>query len=251
MKSQAFTLIELLVVIAIVALLAAILFPVFARAKEAAKKTQSVSNLRQIGLAWVLYNGDHDGTIMRVVTVSDKAYYWWGSWDGSTLRPDEGLLFPYTHSEGVQGDPSFARELRTPIGLTGYAYNYFYLSPSVFAPPTWAETPIPVNEAQLTDGTGTVMFATAARINNWQYDAPRIEGNTYLDPPSMENPGFHGRHNGSGNVLWCDGHVATRMPRLRHGAFGWGFDSKDFEPHSLGEIDSDGDLRTDELFDLL
>ena len=57
---KAFTLIELLVVIAIIAILAAILFPVFAQAKEAAKKTQSLSNLKQIGTSSLLYIGDTD-----------------------------------------------------------------------------------------------------------------------------------------------------------------------------------------------
>jgi prepilin-type N-terminal cleavage/methylation domain-containing protein len=57
---KAFTLIELLVVIAIIAILAAILFPVFAQAKEAAKKTACLSNSRQIGMALKMYLGDHD-----------------------------------------------------------------------------------------------------------------------------------------------------------------------------------------------
>ncbi|MBA4293332.1 hypothetical protein C0431_10225 [bacterium] len=60
MKARAFTLIELLVVIAIIAILAAILFPVFAQAKEAAKKTQSLSNAKQIGIAMNIYMTDYD-----------------------------------------------------------------------------------------------------------------------------------------------------------------------------------------------
>ena len=57
---KAFTLIELLVVIAIIAILAAILFPVFAQAKEAAKKTQCLSNMKNIGLGIMMYSGDSD-----------------------------------------------------------------------------------------------------------------------------------------------------------------------------------------------
>ncbi len=60
MKRSGFTLIELLVVIAIIAILAAILFPVFAQAKQAAKKTADLSNLKNIALGFMLYNGDND-----------------------------------------------------------------------------------------------------------------------------------------------------------------------------------------------
>jgi prepilin-type N-terminal cleavage/methylation domain-containing protein len=61
MRRQGFTLIELLVVIAIIAILAAILFPVFAQAREKARQTQCVSNCRQIGMGIQMYLNDYDG----------------------------------------------------------------------------------------------------------------------------------------------------------------------------------------------
>lgn len=62
MKKRGFTLIELLVVIAIIAILAAILFPVFARAREKARQTSCLSNLKQLGLAVQMYTQDYDET---------------------------------------------------------------------------------------------------------------------------------------------------------------------------------------------
>lgn len=71
MSRRAFTLIELLVVIAIIAILAAILFPVFAQAKEAAKKTSCLANTKQIGTALFLYAGDSDDTLCQTSWESD------------------------------------------------------------------------------------------------------------------------------------------------------------------------------------
>ncbi len=83
LKNRGFTLIELLVVIAIIAILAAILFPVFARAKKAAQKTMCGSNLQQIAKALIQYTQDHDGRCPRLCTVSTTGKEVWEN-GGST-----------------------------------------------------------------------------------------------------------------------------------------------------------------------
>jgi hypothetical protein len=166
------------------------------------------------------------------------------------LREEEGLLYPYLRSRHIQGDPVFPSSLRTTLGHTGFGYNYTYLSPSTFLPPTWDEVPTPVIETQIGDTAKTVAFATAARINNWDYAAPTLEGNAFLDPPSAQYPGFHARHREVGVVLWCDTHANARKAVMRSGSFGFGFDAADFVKVHLGDLDEDGDLTTDELFDL-
>jgi len=89
---KAFTLIELLVVIAIIAILAAILFPVFQRAKEAAKRTSCLSNMRQLGLATMLYIQDYDSTYPQVKgTTTDHPEI--DDADGSIEEPDTGSVF--------------------------------------------------------------------------------------------------------------------------------------------------------------
>lgn len=76
---RAFTLIELLVVIAIIAILAAILFPVFAQAKEAAKKTQTLSNAKQMGTASAIYTTDYDDNLPLSMRFNTAANIWWNA----------------------------------------------------------------------------------------------------------------------------------------------------------------------------
>src|SRR5579863_9745630 len=91
-NKTAFTLIELLVVIAIIAILAAILFPVFAQAKFAAKKTVDISNAREIGLAVKMYLSDYDDTMPIFYAYnSDPTIYTPPAHHGT-----EVLLLPYS-----------------------------------------------------------------------------------------------------------------------------------------------------------
>lgn len=97
MQRKAFTLIELLVVIAIIAILAAILFPVFAQAKAAAKKTSSLSNLKQLTLGFVMYANDED----------DRICYSLG-WkpDGNLIQWEEAI-WPYVKNGAGGGSDAF------------------------------------------------------------------------------------------------------------------------------------------------
>lgn len=103
MARRAFTLIELLVVIAIIAILAAILFPVFAQAKLAAKKTVGMSNARQIGLATMMYMGDYDDTTPPLFTFNpyDTTY---PTAQGFYYYPL--LMVPYTKNEEIYLSPT-------------------------------------------------------------------------------------------------------------------------------------------------
>src|SRR5688500_18904923 len=114
MRKRGFTLIELLVVIAIIAILAAILFPVFAKAREAARKTSCLNNLKQIGTGMMMYAQDYDENMPAAAFGNYPNGLW-----GSPLWNDYGwtyifpLLDPYTKNSQIYACPS------APVQLVG------------------------------------------------------------------------------------------------------------------------------------
>jgi prepilin-type N-terminal cleavage/methylation domain-containing protein/prepilin-type processing-associated H-X9-DG protein len=134
---KAFTLIELLVVIAIIAILAAILFPVFAQAKAAAKKTSSVSNAKQTSLATIMYSADYDDVNVVYLSISPQGAAVAYNGGATPIQPWSWLVQPYMKNADIFGDPqappiqdwgagwsSVVQKAHQPV----YGYNYTYLS---------------------------------------------------------------------------------------------------------------------------
>jgi prepilin-type N-terminal cleavage/methylation domain-containing protein/prepilin-type processing-associated H-X9-DG protein len=130
MRRRGFTLVELLVVIAIIGVLAAILLPALSRSRQAAKRTFSANNLRQIWTAIELYKLEHRDTYPAAANPmdADNPYLW--LWMGRGFRE---LLAPYVAGSGnnpsIYWDPSDSRS-ENQYDSTSYAYSMaFYISP--------------------------------------------------------------------------------------------------------------------------
>jgi prepilin-type N-terminal cleavage/methylation domain-containing protein len=98
LRNQAFTLIELLVVIAIIAILAAILFPVFAQAKEAAKKTADISNSKQLNTGVQIYLSDYDDLFPML---RNGVPAWSANVTGPQVNSGHIAVNPYVKNKGL------------------------------------------------------------------------------------------------------------------------------------------------------
>lgn len=137
-KSRGFTLIELLVVIAIIAILAAILFPAFAKAREAARRTNGLSNVKQISLAFSQYLQDYDGRFPTSVTERQASDARWGGAvpDTAAARSPYSMrekLQPYLKSVQVFKSPS-SGDWPTPAAGAWFSTDYgFHLNEAKYA----------------------------------------------------------------------------------------------------------------------
>jgi len=194
-----FTLIELLVVIAIIAILAAILFPVFAKVREKARQTSCLSNLKQLGLGYVQYVEDYD-------EMTPDAGYYNPVNSATTLGY---LLAPYVKSVGVwrcPDDTFNTGAVNTQNGATygywnvSYGYNLFYFGA------VWNYSNKPSSAwrslAAIQDPSGVVTMADSRDSNGWGWDNNifKISG-----MPASTNDTIG--HTYGSNVLFFDGHA--------------------------------------------
>lgn len=249
-RNTGFTLIELLVVIAIIAILAAILFPVFAQAREAARKTSCLSNTKQISMASLMYVQDYDevlaGPALRRCGNSGPTQYsnyWWGAnW---MTWPE--LIIPYNKSAQIYTCPN-----RSNQPFYGYSINVnssnddFPNSPT--PPGNWFDGKCPGTTKA---GQGPVSQASivAPASTIWYYDSnasifqdgltqwTNLQADAASDPArtvSLEIDGSETiaqlllnaggradndpvikdpmRHSQGMNIAWCDGHSKWLKP---------------------------------------
>jgi prepilin-type N-terminal cleavage/methylation domain-containing protein/prepilin-type processing-associated H-X9-DG protein len=185
-SSRGFTLIELLVVIAIIAILAAILFPVFAQAREKARQITCTSNLKQVGLAWQMYTQDYD----------ERTPLWFAG--PLTVRD---LLQPYAKNALVFKCPS-------DPGKQNYSFwRNVYLD-------RWSgnrgcATP-PVTLSQVTYPATTPVWAEGP--NNGGEHTWGLNPSHPLQTTWKQYRTGDDRHSGGGNYVFVDGHAKWYRP---------------------------------------
>ncbi|MGQ9729993.1 MAG: DUF1559 family PulG-like putative transporter [Candidatus Zipacnadales bacterium] len=211
MRSQrwGFTLIELLVVIAIIAILAAILFPVFARAREKARQTSCLSNVKQLTIAALMYAQDYDELL-------PCDYYACNS--STTHARLVGQILPYMKNQQILYCPSAAKMgiadiVPTPANIAAGNISYYYFSydqvPSTVQPPAPNNSTFiahtflrqfagvtPANTPRVL-GLGSDTTYSASEI--WLWSDP-FYGNTF--PVKIHSAAF-----GSNNIGYLDGHA--------------------------------------------
>ncbi|HEY3328962.1 MAG TPA: DUF1559 domain-containing protein [Capsulimonadaceae bacterium] len=249
-KKCGFTLIELLVVIAIIAILAAILFPVFATAREKARQSSCTANLKQLGLAWLQYSQDYDESAPPIRHIESGVTMWF------SIRTE---LDPYAKSKGIFVCPS-ATATNNPT-IT-YAYNW-YVGQGVngsehhqlnqFILPS--QVPSFADSGPYASTNATYTFSVAAG-QTWGRKCVVGDSNTYQNAnatPKMV------AHTDGGNLLFVDGHAKwyhyqggmALEPATYTGSAAWytGTTNQPGPPSLNLDWNADGDVGTATVYD--
>jgi prepilin-type N-terminal cleavage/methylation domain-containing protein/prepilin-type processing-associated H-X9-DG protein len=223
-----FTLIELLVVIAIIAILAAILFPVFAQARDKARQSGCMSNLRQIGMALVQYSQDFDETHPGVWFGPNSLQSWSQPSNDTRFYKWMDAIYPYVKNEQVFHCPSDGvnkkyvyRDRDGSHGYGSYAMSnaYYKVGDKFTAPTSDYNQPFLMRIAMIEAPSTTVWIVDGGvrGIKNpdwksyefWWYDPPEI--NKAFPTPTSTAPryfqNFVARHSDMVDVVYCDGHA--------------------------------------------
>jgi len=216
LKRKAFTLIELLVVIAIIAILAAILFPVFARAKVQAQKTANINNLKQDGLATTSYSADYDDVFVPVGTFPTTQNA--ANWLADSGIPDTGttsitsgayrtrgqLVQPYMKNTLLLRHPLCPEAtenflfrngadaaVTTPIlreywslHRTNHGMNHMYLSPLIG--PAATAQPAPISQTAVQQPARTILFVDTTYLG-YTSGQPARGGRVWANAPCLYN----------------------------------------------------------------
>ncbi len=247
-KRNSFTLIELLVVVAIIAVLVAILLPALSSAREQARKIACSSNLRQLGIATVMYIDVSGGFMPIFIEWRDEGYHWartdpfWGAtsgqpvvtdWDDSFGTPMSALMKTKCLNDisyFIQACPTSSSKV-----LLSYAYNYLNLGSAVPLPgePTRKYGKEWIRVSEVTQPAVTGMYCDNKAGGTGTYPRKGDYGLTYWepafwpdynsdepDPYGWTNMQVVGHNNGREiNVTFVDGHVETLPVGECHGKF--------------------------------
>ena len=232
MTRKGFTLIELLVVIAIIAILAAILFPVFSRVRLKAQQTSCLSNLKQIVLAAKMYTSDNDG-FWFCDSINGNSNGWHFSDNKS------GCLDPYVKNSQVFLCPSLP-----PTDMPSHNFGYIFNGYSLFKDPmtggthglyTAQSSMVPANFIAFGDGYGLGytynLYKYSYLVSSYVAASPAREVGLTADPPYWPQSTLGvvpagtncwiGRHNQVGNFSFADGHAkALTMPQAMNMCIG-------------------------------
>lgn len=241
-KKRAFTLIELLVVIAIISILAAIMFPVLAQAKNKAKQITCLSNMTQIGKALHLYLTDNDETWVPSCYLQTMPGFapmqMWIGYDNNNVgvylnfygrvdqparnKPRPGGIDPYLQDQGVKRCPVTPDHMQMTYAASwfnaSYGSSYYGRNPNA-SQNEWGPS---VRRSRLTGGLWETIGAKFVEIDDpartlvmWEHEA-RVpmcnflqSDDWFIGPPNRQDliNHFQWLHTKGANALWVDGHA--------------------------------------------